>query len=43
MSASFNCARSAALSFLEGIMTQIPVIRKENVEKTPKRPEFLAF
>ena len=43
MSASFNCARSAALSFLECIMAQIPKICKENVEKSPKRPEFRAF
>src|SRR5271154_3374354 len=28
MSASFNCTRSAALSFLEGIMTQVAKICK---------------
>ena len=43
MSASFNCARSAALLFLEDTMTQIRRICKENVEKSPKRPEFRAF
>ena len=43
MSASVNCARSAALSFLEGTIAQIPIICKENVENTPKRPEFRAF
>jgi hypothetical protein len=40
MFASFNCARSAAASFLEDIMTQMAIIRKENVDKSPKRPEF---
>jgi len=43
MSASFNSARSAALSFLEGIMAQIPRICKENVENMQKCPEFRAF
>jgi hypothetical protein len=33
MSASFNSARSAALSFLEGIMAQVPGISKIYVEK----------
>jgi hypothetical protein len=43
MSASLNCARSAASPFLEGIMTQIPRIHKENVKNHAKRPEFRAF
>jgi hypothetical protein len=38
MSSSFNCARSAVLSFLEGIMALILIICKNNVEKTPKTP-----
>jgi hypothetical protein len=43
MSASFNCARPAALSFFEDIMTQIYKICKQNVDKSPKRPEFCVF
>jgi hypothetical protein len=43
MSASFDCARSGALLFLERIMTQISKICKEYVEKSPKRAEFRAF
>jgi hypothetical protein len=43
MSTSFNYARSAALSFLECIMAQFSKICKENVDKSPKRPEFRAF
>jgi hypothetical protein len=43
MSASFNCARSAALPFLESIMPQILKICKQNVDKSPKRSEFRAF
>jgi hypothetical protein len=43
MPASFDCARSAALSFVGGIMAQILRICKKNVQKSPKRPEFRAF
>jgi hypothetical protein len=43
MSTSLNFARSAALTFLERIMTQIWKICKENGDKSPKPPEFRAF
>ena len=43
MSASLNCARSSASPFLEATIAQVPRICKQNVEKTPKRPEFRAF
>jgi hypothetical protein len=43
MSVSFNNFRAAALFFLECIMAQIPTIRKDNVNKALKGPEFRAF